>query len=105
MKSTTTATMAATTREVRSPRSGSHGPKDWAKLKGNAKLSPAAYAENFKLFAQAMKAVDPSIRIGAAFTVLPIQPANENYWDSTGEHADPSAWRPWCGACCGMTAF
>jgi hypothetical protein len=69
------------------------GPKDWAKLKGNAKLSPAAYAENFKLFAQAMKAVDPSIRIGAAFTVPPDPSLRtRTYWDSTGEHADPSAW-------------
>ncbi|MGP8225589.1 MAG: hypothetical protein ACLQGT_05475 [Terracidiphilus sp.] len=75
-----------------------HGPaptglKDWAKLKGNPKLSPAAFAENLKLFAQAMKAVDPSIQIGSALTVPP-DPAlrTRTYWDSTGEHPDPTAW-------------
>ncbi|MDR3747764.1 MAG: hypothetical protein P4M04_06385 [Acidobacteriota bacterium] len=49
------------------------GPKDFGKLKGNEKLSPTAFTENLKLFAQAMKAVDPSIQIGAAF-VLPPDP-------------------------------
>jgi len=69
------------------------GPKDWAKLKGNAKLSPAAFALNLKLFAQAMKAVDPSIQIGAALTVPPDPELRKRTsWDSTGEHNDPSAW-------------
>ena len=56
------------------------GPKDWAKLKGNAKLSPAAYAENLKLFTQAMKAVDPSIQIGTGFTVPPSPDPNSHDW-------------------------
>lgn len=56
------------------------GPKDWGRLKGNAKLSPAAYAENLKQFAQAMKAVDPSIQIGAAFTVPPSPDPNSHDW-------------------------
>jgi len=45
--------------------------KDFARLKGDPKLSPAAYAENVKLFAKAMKTVDPAIQIGAAF-VTPL---------------------------------
>jgi len=55
-------------------------PKDLAKLKGNPKLSPAAYAENFKLFATAMKAADPSIQVGAAFTVPPNPDPNSHDW-------------------------
>lgn len=69
------------------------GPKDLGKLKGNPKLSPAAYAENFKKFVQAMKAVDPTIQIGAALTVPPDPDLrNRKYWDSTGEHPDPAPW-------------
>jgi hypothetical protein len=52
--------------------------KDFAKLKGDAKLSPSAYAENLKAFAKAMKAVDPSIQIGSSFT-LPADP-NSRDW-------------------------
>jgi len=48
-------------------------PKDFAKLKGDPKLSPSSFAANLKAFAKAMKAVDPSIQIGAAF-VLPPDP-------------------------------
>jgi hypothetical protein len=47
------------------------GPKDFGKLKNDPKLSPAAFAENLKAFAQAMKAVDPNIQIGAALTTPP----------------------------------
>jgi hypothetical protein len=46
-------------------------PKDIARLKGNPKLSPSAFANNFNEFAKAMKAVDPSIWIGAALTIPP----------------------------------
>lgn len=52
-------------------------PKDIAKLKGNPKLSPDAYANNLELFAKAMKAVDPSILIGAAFTLPPAPNSKE----------------------------
>lgn len=53
-----------------------HGPaptglKDFAKLKGNPKLSPASYGEGLKSFAAAMKAVDPSIQIGAGLVLPP----------------------------------
>jgi len=75
-----------------------HGPapaalKDFAKLKGDVKLSPSAYAQNLIAFAKAMKAVDPSIQIGTALT-NPPDPSlrNKTYWDSTGEHADTTAW-------------
>ena len=40
-------------------------PKD--KQKKDPKLSPEAFGDNLKLFATAMKAVDPSIQIGAGF--------------------------------------
>lgn len=53
-------------------------PKDVAKLKGNPKLSPEAYAKNLNIFAKAMKAVDPSIMIGAALTLPPTP--NSNDW-------------------------
>jgi hypothetical protein len=53
-----------------------HGPaptalKDFAKLKGNPKLSPATYGEGVKAFSAAMKAVDPSIQIGAGLVMPP----------------------------------
>lgn len=69
------------------------GPKDLEKLKGNSKLSPEDYAENFKAYASAMKAVDPSIQIGAALTTPP-DPAlrNRTYWDQDGEHPDMLGW-------------
>ena len=69
------------------------GPKDFAKLKNEPELSPSAYAENFKAFAQAMKAVDPSIQVGAALTVPP-DPAlrDRTVWVDGKEQSDPSAW-------------
>jgi hypothetical protein len=47
------------------------GPKDFTKLKGNSKLSPTAYGEGVKAFSAAMKAVDPSILIGAGLIMPP----------------------------------
>lgn len=47
------------------------GPKDFGKLKNDLKLSPSVYGENLKAFAAAMKAVDPSIQIGAGLTTPP----------------------------------
>jgi len=69
------------------------GPKDLGKLKNDTKLSPASFAANLKAFALAMKAVDPSIQIGAALT-SPPDPGlrTRTYWDSTGEHSDTLAW-------------
>jgi hypothetical protein len=46
-------------------------PKDLGKLKNDSKLSPSSYAENLKAFAVAMKAVDPTIQIGAALATPP----------------------------------
>jgi hypothetical protein len=67
--------------------------KDFAKLKGDPKLSPSAYAENLKTFSRAMKAVDPKIRIGAALTTPPDPSLRtKTVWDKDGEHADPTAW-------------
>jgi len=62
-----------------------HGPiptssKDLAKLKGVAKLSPAAFAENLKKYAAAMKAVDPKIQIGAGFVLPPNPDPNNHDW-------------------------
>ncbi|MGD0547623.1 MAG: hypothetical protein ABR991_07310 [Terracidiphilus sp.] len=67
--------------------------KDFAKLKGDAKLSPSAYAQNLVAFAKAMKAVDPSIQIGSALS-LPPDPNDrtKTYWDKDGQHNDPTAW-------------
>jgi len=47
------------------------GPKDFGKLKNDPKLGPLAFGENLKTFATAMKAVDPSIQIGASLTTPP----------------------------------
>jgi hypothetical protein len=47
------------------------GPKDFGKLKNDAKLGPLAFGENLKAFATAMKAVDSSIQIGASLTTPP----------------------------------
>jgi hypothetical protein len=75
-----------------------HGPaptalKDFGKLKGDSRLSPQAYAANLKEFSRAMKAVDPSIQIGAALT-LPPDPGDrtKTIWDKDGEHVDQSKW-------------
>jgi hypothetical protein len=76
-----------------------HGPapadaKDLGKLQGNPKLSPGAYAQNLKLYATAMKAVDPSIQIGAALTIPPDPKIHQQTtWDDTGEHPDAKAWQ------------
>ncbi len=53
-----------------------HGPaptalKDFGKLKKNAKLSPAFYGDQIVEFAKAMKEVDSTIQIGAAFVTPP----------------------------------
>jgi hypothetical protein len=62
-----------------------HGPapdnaKDLAKLRKDPKLSPAAFAENLKLFSAAMKAVDPSIQIGTAM-IAPQQDKPSPDWN------------------------
>jgi hypothetical protein len=59
------------------------GPKDLGRLRKDAKLSAAAYAENFKVFAAAMKAVDPSILVGAGFTTPPDGNKSAPDWNFT----------------------
>jgi hypothetical protein len=70
-----------------------HGPapaalKDFAKLKKNPALAPTAFGDNLKLFAAAMKAVDPSIQIGVGLATPPAagkgrpQPGSLNEWNS-----------------------
>jgi hypothetical protein len=53
-----------------------HGPaptalNDFGKLKKDSKLSPSAYGEGIVAFAKAMKAVDPTIDIGASLVTPP----------------------------------
>ena len=45
---------------------------------GNSLLSPTAYGQTVKLFSQAMKAVDPTLRIGAVVST----PPGDYSWDS-----------------------
>jgi len=45
---------------------------------GNSLLSPTAYGQEVKLFSQAMKAVDPSIKVGAVVST----PPGDYSWDS-----------------------
>jgi hypothetical protein len=70
-----------------------HGPaptalKDFAKLKKDPKLSPTAFADNYKLFAKAMKVVDPTIQVGIGVTTPPAatksvpQPGSTNEWNT-----------------------
>ena len=59
-----------------------NGPKDFGKLKNDPKLSPSAFAENAKSLATAMKAVDPSILIGAALTTPPDGEKNAPGWNA-----------------------
>jgi hypothetical protein len=65
-----------------------HGPaptalKDFGKLRKNPKLSPGFYGEQIVEFAKAMKDVDPSIRIGAAFVTPPDGLSWAPDWNST----------------------
>jgi len=62
------------------------GPKDLGKLHNDPKLSPAAYAENLKAFAQAMKSVDPSIAIGAAMVMPPSPDPYSHDWAPDWNH-------------------
>jgi len=53
-----------------------HGPEpgalnDFGKLKKNPRLSPTAYGDGITEFAKAMKAVDPTIEIGASLVTPP----------------------------------
>jgi hypothetical protein len=65
-----------------------HGPaptglKDFGKLRKNPKLSPAFYADQIVEFAKAMKEIDPSIQIGAAFVTPPDGQVWASDWNST----------------------
>jgi hypothetical protein len=76
-----------------------HGPaptatKDYAKLKKNPALSPEAFAANLKAFATAMKAVDPTIQVGAALITPP-----------TGGQTAPEWNRPVLKGACGSLDF
>ncbi|HVM59772.1 MAG TPA: YDG domain-containing protein [Verrucomicrobiae bacterium] len=53
---------------------------------GNSALSPATYGQQVKAFSQAMKAVDPTIKIGAVVST----PLGDYSWDSyNGQHWTP----------------
>jgi hypothetical protein len=53
--------------------------KDWGKHVSNQKVGPAVYGQNVVLFAKAMKAVDPTIMIGASVAVPPISDSPNAY--------------------------
>jgi len=57
------------------------GPKDFARLKKDPRLSPDAIATNYKAFVAAMKAVDPSIQIGVALTTPPAGEQFASGWN------------------------
>jgi hypothetical protein len=61
-----------------------HGPvptkeKDFGRLEKNANLSPAFYGERVAEYAAAMKAVDPSIHIGAALGTPDGHPTDQDW--------------------------
>jgi hypothetical protein len=65
-----------------------HGPaptglKDFGKLHKNPKLSPSFYGEQIIEFAKAMKEVDPTIQIGAAFVTPPDGLSWAPDWNAT----------------------
>ena len=51
--------------------------KDWGRHQGNARVGPAAYGAAVVEYAKAMKAVDPTILVGA-FVMLPPYSADSN---------------------------
>jgi len=51
--------------------------KDWGRHQGNAQVSPAAYGAAVVQYAKAMKAVDPTIMVGA-FVILPPYSADSD---------------------------
>jgi hypothetical protein len=55
--------------------------KENSKRHHDSHLSPAAYAAGFKAFAQAMKAVDPSIMVGASMALPAIDYGFAPDWD------------------------
>lgn len=65
-----------------------HGPspsaiKDFGKLKKNPNLSPGFYGDRIVEFAKAMKAVDPTIQIGASLVTPPDQTVWASDWNPT----------------------
>ncbi|MDP9051146.1 MAG: hypothetical protein M3O31_10590 [Acidobacteriota bacterium] len=65
-----------------------HGPapnavKDFAKLRKDANLSPAFYGAKLTEFAAAMKAVDPTIQIGAALATPPDMMSWASDWNTS----------------------
>jgi len=85
-----------------------HVPYDGTTRYGNADLSPAHYGQQVNLYAAAMKAVDPTIKIGAVLST----PPDDYSWDVyRGAHWNPEVlsqcasnidfviahWYPWAG--------
>ncbi len=83
-------------------------PYDGTPRLGNPALSPTTYGQQVKAFSLAMKAVDPSIKIGAVVST----PPGDYSWDSySGQHWTPQVlaqcasnidfviahWYPWAG--------
>lgn len=71
------------------------GGMDYANRVGDARLSPTAYGENFIDFAAAMKAVDPTIKVGAVLvgsgsgnTGNPATNWDTNVMKTAGEYMD-----------------
>jgi hypothetical protein len=59
--------------------------KDWGRHSENGKVGPAAYGANVVEFVKAMKAVDPTILVGAALT-LPISTSGDNSPNPMGKN-------------------
>jgi hypothetical protein len=61
-------------------------PYDGTTRSGNASLSPAFYGQKVNAFAQAMKAVDPTIKIGTVVTTPPGDYSSDSF---NGQHWTP----------------
>lgn len=68
---------------------------DWSRHESNAKVGPQAYGAAVVQYVKAMKAVDPSIMIGAALTMPPV---NTNDVNPMGKNWNAGVLKAACGS-------
>lgn len=71
--------------------------KDWGKHSENGKVGPQAYGAAFVEFAKAMKAVDPTILVGASLT-LPISTTGDNSPNPVGKNWNAGVLKAACAS-------
>jgi hypothetical protein len=71
--------------------------KDWGRHSENGKVGPAAYGANVVEFVKAMKAVDPTILVGAALT-LPLTTSGDNSPNPMGKNWNAGVLKAACAS-------